>query len=200
MKTRVVTDVSSLPRYGFGTSASTWWGTLGFCAIEGTGFALAIGMYLFLAFNNPHWPLGFAPPVHWPGTVLTILLLLSIIPNAMVDRAAHNEDLSRVRWLLVLLTAIGLVAIAIRFVEFYMLIPRWDTNAYGSIIWTILVIHTFHLVSEVTETIVITLILLRGHTEPKYFVDSTDNALYWYFIIGIWIPCYVLIFLGPRFL
>ena len=52
MNTRVVTDVSGLPRYGFGTSASTWWGTLGFCAIEGTGFALAIGMYLFLAFNN----------------------------------------------------------------------------------------------------------------------------------------------------
>jgi hypothetical protein len=31
-------------------------------------------------------------------------------------------------------------------------------------------------------------------------VDATDNALYWYFIIGIWVPCYVLIFLAPRFL
>ena len=151
MKTRVVTDVSSLPTYGFGTSASTWWGTLGFCAIEGTGFALAIGMYLFLAFSNPHRPLGFSRPVHWPGTALTLLLLLSIIPNVIVERAAHEEDLPRVRWLLVLMTAIGFVAIAIRFVEFYMLIPRWDLNAYGSIVWLLLGLHATHLITDVGD-------------------------------------------------
>jgi len=49
MKTqRVVQDVSALPTYGFGPRMTTTWGTLGFCALEGTGFALAVGAYLYL--------------------------------------------------------------------------------------------------------------------------------------------------------
>jgi hypothetical protein len=35
-----------------------WWGTLGFCALEGMGFALAIGAYLYLVQVNPQWPLA----------------------------------------------------------------------------------------------------------------------------------------------
>ena len=37
-----------LPHYGFGSRMTTWWGTLGFCVLEGTGFALAAGAYLYL--------------------------------------------------------------------------------------------------------------------------------------------------------
>ena len=176
MKTRVVTDVSSLPRYGFGPSASTWWGTLGFCAIEGT---------------------GFAPPVHWPGTILTILLLASLVPNVMVDRAAHAHDLPKVRWLLVLLTAIGLIAIAIRFVEFYMLIPRWDSNAYGSIIWFLLGLHATHIITDVGDTIVLTALMFTKHGRAKRFADVSDNAFYWYFVVGAWLPIYYLVYWFP---
>ena len=197
MRTRVVRNVSSLPTYGFGSSASTWWGTLGFCVIEGTGFILVIGMYLFLAFSNPHWPIGFSRPVHWPGTVLTVLLLLSIIPNLMVDRAAHEEDLPRVRWLLVLLSAIGLIAIAIRFVEFYMLIPRWDSNAYGSVIWFLLGLHATHIITDVGDTIVLTALMFTKHARAKRFADVSDNAFYWYFVVGIWLPIYYLIYWFP---
>jgi heme/copper-type cytochrome/quinol oxidase subunit 3 len=197
MKTRTVTDVSSLPPYGFGTSASSWWGTLGFCAIEGTGFALAIGMYLFLAFNNPHWPIGFAPPRHWPGTALTILLLLSIIPNVMVDRAAHAHDLPKVRRLLVLLSAIGVLGIALRFVEFTMLIPRWDSNAYGSIIWFLLGLHATHLITDVGDSVVLTALMFTKHGRAKRFADVSDNAFYWYFVVAAWLPIYYLVYWFP---
>jgi cytochrome c oxidase subunit III len=53
MKWRPVHDVSALPHYGFGSRMTTWWGTLGFCVLEGTGFAMAIGACLYLAFLNP---------------------------------------------------------------------------------------------------------------------------------------------------
>ena len=61
-----ILDVSALPEYGFGSRMTTWWGTLGFCVLEGTGFALAIGTYLYLAFLNPKWPLS-APPLNRSG-------------------------------------------------------------------------------------------------------------------------------------
>jgi cytochrome c oxidase subunit III len=42
MKAKVVADVSSLPNHGMGSASLTWWGTLAFILIEGTGFALAV--------------------------------------------------------------------------------------------------------------------------------------------------------------
>ena len=37
-----------------------WWGTLGFMALEGMGFALAVGAYLYLTtWRRPgRWPTG----------------------------------------------------------------------------------------------------------------------------------------------
>ena len=66
---RIVEDVSALPTYAFGPRMTMWWGTLGFCALEGMGFALAIGAYLYLVHVNPQWPLADLPPNHWPGTL-----------------------------------------------------------------------------------------------------------------------------------
>lgn len=52
MQHRIVRDLSGLPTYGFGPRMTTWWGTLAFCVLEGTGFALIIAGYLYVAFLN----------------------------------------------------------------------------------------------------------------------------------------------------
>ncbi|TIO71814.1 MAG: cytochrome C oxidase subunit III, partial [Mesorhizobium sp.] len=49
MKQRPAADLSGLPSFGLGPRSPTWWGTLGFMALEGMGFALAAGAYLYLA-------------------------------------------------------------------------------------------------------------------------------------------------------
>src|SRR4051794_12173251 len=118
MKERVAADVSQLPTYAFGARSSPWWGTLGFIALEGMGFALAAGTYLYLVHVNAQWPLSAAPPNHWPGTALTLLLLASLWPNRRLDAHAKRKDLGAVRRGLVLMSLVGLVGIAIRFYEF----------------------------------------------------------------------------------
>jgi heme/copper-type cytochrome/quinol oxidase subunit 3 len=198
---RAAVDVSRLPNFAFGNRALTWWGVMGFLAIEGTMLVICFVSYFYLRTRVIEWP---PPPVELPDllapTINLIVLLLSIIPMYLVSRAAKRLDKRKLLIWTIVCDVMGLVFITIRVFEFYALNVSWDTNAYGSILWTIIVIHTFHIISEVLETIVFTIIIARGHTEPKYFVDATDNALYWYFIIGIWVPCYVLIFLAPRFL
>ena len=42
MKENIVLDLTELPAHGLGTASQTWWGTLAFMLIEGTGFALSI--------------------------------------------------------------------------------------------------------------------------------------------------------------
>ena len=58
MRQRTVVDLSHLATFGSGPRSPTWWGTLGFIALEGTGFALAAGAYLYLAYIAPGWPLS----------------------------------------------------------------------------------------------------------------------------------------------
>jgi heme/copper-type cytochrome/quinol oxidase subunit 3 len=194
-------DVSGLPHFAFGSRAVTWWAVWGFLAIEGTMLALCFVTYFYLRDRVYDWP---PPPTMLPDvgvpTVNLFVILLSAVPMYLLSRAARRLDVRRVRFWHVVCDLFGIAFVTLRFFEFKALNVYWDTNAYGSILWTIIVIHTFHLVSEVIETIVVTVLLFLGHTEAKYLVDATDNALYWYFIVGIWVPCYVLIFLAPRFL
>src|SRR4051812_19638498 len=132
MRPRPVADVSDLPTYGFGSQSPIWWGTLGFVALEGTGFALAIGAYLYLAHLAPTWPI--APPQHdiWAATILTLLLLASVVPNYLVDRWAKQQDLRKVRIGMVVMSLFGIAPLIARIFEFGALTVLWDTNAYGS--------------------------------------------------------------------
>ena len=198
MREQPVHDVSDLPTYGFGPRTTPWWGTLGFFALEGSGFALAIGAYLYLLQINPQWPASAPPPDHWPGTILTVLLVASLVPNWWLDRVAHKLDLRAVRLWLVIMCVLGIVALVIRGFEFAYLNIRWDQNAYGSIIWFILALHVTHLVTDVGDTLVITALMFTRHATPRRFSDVSDNAFYWYFVVGAWLPLYVLIYWVPR--
>jgi cytochrome c oxidase subunit III len=39
-----------------------------------------------------------------------------------------------------------------------------------------------------------------GPLEGKRYVDVSENALYWYFVVIAWIPIYVVIYFGGRVL
>jgi heme/copper-type cytochrome/quinol oxidase subunit 3 len=200
MSERPLLDVSDLPTHGFGPRATTWWGTLAFCALEGTGFALACGTYLYLAFiGTEKWPLQAEAPDTAPGIIFLVVLLASALPNMWVKAAAKAEDLRKVRIGLIVMCAFGLVLTAIRVFEFQALNIWWDTNAYGSILWFILGLHTSHLLTDLADTFVVTALMLTRHGKtPRRFSDVDDNAFYWYFVVLSWLPFYVLIYWFPR--
>ena len=198
MRQRPVQDIAGLPTYGFGSVSPIWWGTLAFVALEGTGFALAAGTYLYLRQVNAGWPLGVAAPNHWPGTVMLIVLLASVWPNALADRAAREENLPRVQLWLVVMSVVGFVAVGIRAWEFMHMNIRWDTNAYGSVVWFVLGLHATHLITDLGDTVVLAALMFTRHARGKRFSDVSDNAFYWYFVVASWVPLYALIYGVPR--
>jgi len=199
MKTRLVADLSDLPTAGFGVQSPTWWGTLGFIALEGCGFALAVATYLYLAVINPEWPLGVAPPRLLPGTLVTAILLVSVVPNYLADRWARQKDLKRVRVAMLIMSAFGILPLVVRIFEFPALLISWDTNAYGSVVWLLLGLHTTHLLTDLGDTLVLAVLMFTRHAQSaRRFGDVSDNAFYWYFVVASWLVIYGLIYWFPR--
>jgi heme/copper-type cytochrome/quinol oxidase subunit 3 len=85
---RIVGDVSHLPPAGFGSKSVWYWATVGFMLIEGMGFVLALGAYLYLMSGSPYWPIHGLPPNLWAGTTQTVLLLVSLVPTYILMKAA----------------------------------------------------------------------------------------------------------------
>jgi cytochrome c oxidase subunit III len=199
MKERVRLDLSSLPLHGFDEASPTWWGTLAFMLLEGSGFAVAFGMYLYLLSIAPAWPLSASLPRLGPGTLVTGLLLISLVPNFFVGRWAKKLDLPKARLGTVVMSLFGIAPVVVRAYEFAALNVGWDTNAYGSILWLLLGIHTTHLITDLADTLVLAVLLFTRHAKsPRRLGDVQDNVLYWNFVVLAWLPIYFCIYWIPR--
>jgi cytochrome c oxidase subunit 3 len=194
-----VLDVGALPPGAFGSRSLMWWGTMGIVLIEGTVFALAVGAYFFLRTRMPSWPPdGVAPPSLVWGTVNTVVLLASLIPNELAKRAGERIDLRGVRIWMTACLVFGVAFNAVRVYEFRHLNVMWDHDAYGSIVWLLLGLHTTHIVTDFLDTGVLAVLMFTGPIEEKRFVDVEENSVYWYFVVLAWLPIYGVLYWAPR--
>lgn len=191
-------DVSGLPSFDFGTRSLMWWGTAGLMAIEGTVFGIAVLMYFYLRSQVSPWPLSTPPPALSWGLLNTALLLVSAWPNHRVRQAAKRLDRRGVQIELTVCLLFALVFLGVRALEFGALNVRWDTDAYGSVVWLLLGLHTVHLATDTWDTAVLCLLFYTGPLEGKRFVDADENAVYWNFVVLSWLPIWAVIYLGPR--
>ena len=125
--------------------------------IEGTAFALAIAAYFFLMSHEQDWaPRPWQPPGLLAGTLFTLIMLLSEIPNTMIKKAADAYDL-RCRPQAAAgdgrrsarCCSSSAASSSIRST------CMWYDNAYGSIIWALLLLHTTHVATDWVDTVVL---------------------------------------------
>ena len=193
-------DVSGLPPYAFGHQGLIWWGTAGYMVIEGSMFVIVLVVYFYLRLKVDAWPPSLPDPDPLYGTINLAVMLVSLIPNYFAKAAAERFDLAKVQLWMVVMVIFGLLPLVIRFYEYFALNCRWDSNAYGSIVWLLLSLHTLHLATDFGETSVLTALMFTDKVERKRYVDVSENALYWYFIVLWWIPIYLVIYFAPRWM
>jgi cytochrome c oxidase subunit 3 len=193
-------DLSALPTHSYGHRSLTWWGVVAFFLIEGTAFALAVGAYFYIMGSEQSWPPPpYNPPNPIAGTIFTILLLLSEIPNTLAKRAAEKKDLRNLRKYLLIVCVMCAVMLVPRGFEFASLNVWWTDNAYGSVMWMLLFLHVTHFLTDFVDSVVLLGLLHTGHGgENRRFVDAAENAMYWRFVWLCWLPIYVLLYWLPR--
>jgi cytochrome c oxidase subunit 3 len=193
-------DLADLPTEAPGHRSLTWWGVVAFFLIEGSAFALAIATYFYLMGAEQTWPPEpFRPPDLLAGTLFTILLVASEIPNTLLKRAAEKKEVRKVRKLMLAMVGIGALLLVIRAFEVMSLNVWWTDNAYGSIMWALIVLHITHFLTDFVDTIVLTGLMFTKHAaEGRRHVDVGENAMYWRFVWLTWLPLYVMVYWIPR--
>jgi cytochrome c oxidase subunit III len=192
-------DVRDLPSYGFSHRSLMWWGTAAMIVIEGAAFAFMVVVYFYLRARAPSWPEGTEPPGLAWGSINLLLILLSAIPNTRIEEHAIAGNLPKVRRGLAIFSGFCIAMLVVRALEFTTLNVRADEGAYGAAVWTLLGLHTFNLVTDVGDTLVLAALMHKGPLEGKRFVDVAENAGYWDFVVVSWIPIYLVIYWGARF-
>ncbi len=194
-----VGDLSALPGGAFGPRSVIWWGNVAFMLIEGTAFVLAIGAYLYLRGRAGAWPPpgDASPSLLWSG-VFTVGLMASMLPNLWVAKRARAKDAAAVRIGVLVMTLIGVVLLGVRAFELTTLNIRWDKDAYGSLVWLLMVLHTSHVITDLGDTAVQGLWLYTHEIGDDQFSEIDDNAAYWTFVVVAWLPTYLMVYWFPR--
>src|SRR5205814_2483383 len=134
------------------------------------------------------------------GLPSTAVFLMSLIPARWVQKRAPSGDRRKIRLGLTVLALFAGAAIVLRIFEFTALNCGWSDNAYASIVWCLLGLHSGHLATETIETLALLVLSFTKKMEGMRLADVGINSDYWYFVVGSGLVVAFLIYGTTRFL
>lgn len=201
-------DVSGLSAGEHDTSSPLWWGNALNLVMETVVFGGLIAMYVTIVMNTDPFPpvrtasglpvIRHAAPDLFLPTIGLIVLLVSLIPAIWLDISARRKNVASIKMASNLTLLFNIAAIIIRYYEFDSLNFKWDDNAYGSILWIILIMHLIHLAVLLGEDLSVEIWIFFKGVDEKQTVDLTVAAVYWYWIVAMWVLLYAIIYISPR--
>ena len=201
-------DVAELPTTLFDTHSALWWGNALLLAIETAMFGILVAIYFSVMMNTEPFPpprMERFPVLYqsYPDLTLPLIglavIVASLVPGIFLDKAARNKQVGMIKILLPITLAFNIAAIFIRYFEFDSLHFKWSDNAYGSITWMILGMHMLHLIVLACEDIFLLIWTYVKGVDDKHLLDLTVLGVYWYWVVGIWIVLFAIVYLVPRF-
>jgi cytochrome c oxidase subunit III len=192
-------DVARLPVYVSGSRGLLWWGMIMLVTIEVMVFSTFLSSYFFYRSMAPEWPpAGTSAPDLLLPTINTLVLAASSLSIWWADRGIRHGDVARLKLgagAAILFSAMFLV---LKVVEYRGVPYYWDTDAYGSIVWTVIVFHSAHVGSVLLKGVVVEVLAFRGHFTGQRHLGVDINGIYWHFVVVIWLPIYFTLYWVPR--
>jgi cytochrome c oxidase subunit III len=195
----ITIPVEKLPVFLTGPRAPLWWAMLLLITIEIAVFSTLITSYLYLRFTSPHWPPGEIEP---PELALplgnSVILLASSAAVLWADLGIKKGDVRRLKIGMGVALLLGVTFLVLKVVEYHDAAYRWDTHAYGSIVWAMILFHSMHVGAVVAKGFVMEVLAFRGYFDEKRHLGIDINGIYWHFVALVWIPLFIVIYLVPR--
>jgi cytochrome c oxidase subunit I+III len=192
--------VGDLPAYDISNNSPVWLGQALMAVIEGSLFMIMIGAYFYLRISVDVWPPpGDQLPHVTTATLAFIPLALSCLCSWWASEGAKKNSRRQMLSGLISNVLLALVFLGFQAVAWHSLNFKWSADVHASVVWAILFLHTFDAVGDILFTVVLIVILALGRYGPKQRIGVHVDSVLWYFIAGIWLPLYVVIYWGPRF-
>ena len=199
MREQRTLDVSGLPPYDISNQSPLFWGQVLMCLIEGSLLCMLIATYFYLRLSVDVWP---GPGVRLPDLGYSSWALLPLIASCagsyLASEAAKKNNRAGMLWGLGLNLGLAIVFLVLRGLEWNSLNFTWASDAHGSIVWTILFLHSYDVVADVLMTAVLIVFVASGRYGPRQRIGVHVDSVLWYFLVGIWIPLYGVIYWAPR--
>jgi cytochrome c oxidase subunit III len=190
---------NALPSSTAGSRSIGWWGILMLVFIEIAVFSSLIVTYFYFYSGAPVWPIGGISPPSLPlPTINALILFTSVIPIIMAEKAIQRGDVKGLKIGYAIASVMALVFLVLKFVEYSGYDYFWDTNAYGSIVWTITGFHSAHVLIVLLKAIVIQILAWKGFFYERRYAAVQGNTLYWCFVAAVWVPLFATLYIFPN--
>lgn len=194
----VLIPAEPLPVAPVGRRASGWYGMLLLIATEAALFIYLLFSYFYLGSQTPGpWPPS-GPPALGVAAANTLILLASSVTAAWGQRGIERGRSGRLLVGLVLSLLLGVVFVGIQVHEWLSKSFTPDTNAYGSLFFTITGLHIAHVVAGLVILACLALWTAMGRFRADRHVHVAVGILYWHFVDAVWLVVFASLFLTPR--
>lgn len=170
-----------------------------FIATEAALFFALFFAYFFLSRGDWRWHIEQPPKLGLAFVLLGVLLCSSFV-IAWGEKQAALGRFSRARIALAFTTVLGLLFFAVQVVEFrdHLRTLRPQSDAYGSIFYTITSFHALHVAFGLLMLVyVLVLPATKASTDAPHRPYG-NAALYWHFVDVVWIFVVALLYVLPN--
>jgi cytochrome c oxidase subunit III len=196
MSTGPVVRVRPLPLDLGGPSAPLWWGMAMFVIIEVVAYATLFTAYLYLRFHTPVWPPAGVPrPDVLLGAAGVLLLLVGAGAVRWATAGLQQGSTARLRTGFGAAAALATAFLVLQGIERALAGFRWDDHAYGSIVWTIGMVHGMHVLALAIVGGAVFVLAGRGFYSWERRLGVEVLALFWYTVALAWLPVFAVLYL-----
>jgi len=162
-------------------------------------FAGLIGAYLVFRVRATVWPPEGLPRLPILLTAAnTLVLLASVVPmraalaHVRAGRAAAGARAATRA------AVLGGLFVAIQGVEWARLVRHGLTlggSGYGGAFYVLIGCHALHVLVAITFVAAVTALVRRGRLDARRHAPLEMCVTYWYFVVGLWVALFALVYL-----
>ena len=186
-----------LPVGQAGRHTPGWWGMLALIGTEASIFAYLIFSYFYLQSQTSQpWPPSGPPSLHL-AVPSTVLLLASIATMWWAESRLRLGRMAMVYTGLVLTLLLGVAYVVLQCVDWHLQPFLPSSNAHASLYYAITALHVLHAATAVVMLAAMIWWCALGHIDAQHHTAVTIAALYWYFVVAVWIAVFITLYLMP---
>lgn len=168
-------------------------------ATEAMLFVVFFFGYFFLSNGDPRW-LTEKPPKLTLALIMLAVLLASSVVLHLGERLSKKTKFGAARLAIAGTVLLGLVFLTLQVFEYrdHLKTLTPQTNAYGSMFYTITTLHALHVATGVLLLLYVLVLPKLEPVEELPFRPLHNAGLYWHFVDTVWVFIIALLYVLPN--